>query len=178
MSAFSFINAVLVWYSSVQKFECRNISEIGEIFGRHSVVAENPSALGCYAVVTSKGEYTIVTLPRIVTPYHDSVEGTRDHGYAVTLRECSLLCRYLAVATKGWYVYDLSRSGRATWHVITIRFSCLPYIHDSSGSRNKLGTPWISTFECFVISAYYDYLLNPGEEIWTHTVINFLWFNF
>jgi hypothetical protein len=25
-----------------------------------------------------KGEYTLVTLPRIVTPYRDSVDGTRD----------------------------------------------------------------------------------------------------
>jgi hypothetical protein len=51
----------------------------GEIFGRHSVVAENSSALGCYAVVTCKGGYTLVTLPRTVTPYRDSVDGTRDH---------------------------------------------------------------------------------------------------
>jgi len=28
--------------------------------------------------LVSKGEYTLVTLPRIVTPYHDSVDGTRD----------------------------------------------------------------------------------------------------
>jgi hypothetical protein len=26
----------------------------------------------------SKGRYTLVTLPRIVTPYRDSVDGTRD----------------------------------------------------------------------------------------------------
>jgi len=25
-----------------------------------------------------KGGYTLVTLPRIVTPYHESVDGTRD----------------------------------------------------------------------------------------------------
>ena len=29
---------------------------------------------GCYP---SKGGYTLVTLPRIVTPYRDSVDGTR-----------------------------------------------------------------------------------------------------
>jgi len=29
-------------------------------------------------VTTSKGGYTLVTLPRIVTPYRDSVDGTRD----------------------------------------------------------------------------------------------------
>jgi hypothetical protein len=26
-----------------------------------------------------KGRYTLVTLPRTVTPYRDSVDGTRDH---------------------------------------------------------------------------------------------------
>ena len=29
-------------------------------------------------LVSSKGGYTLVTLPRIVTPYRDSVDGTRD----------------------------------------------------------------------------------------------------
>jgi hypothetical protein len=33
-------------------------------------------------------------------------------------------------------------SGYATLHVTTIRSSHLLYIHDASGSRNKLGTPW------------------------------------
>jgi hypothetical protein len=41
-------------------------------------------------------------------------------GYAVTLRACSVRCRYLAVASKGWYGYGLSRSGRAPWHVTTV----------------------------------------------------------
>ena len=36
-------------------------------------------------------------------------------GYAVALRVCSVCCRYLAVASKGWYGYGLSRCGRATW---------------------------------------------------------------
>jgi len=36
-------------------------------------------------------------------------------GYAVTLRACSVCCRYLAVASKGWYCYGLSGCGRATW---------------------------------------------------------------
>jgi hypothetical protein len=27
---------------------------------------------------TDKGGYTLVTLPRIITPYRDSVDGTRD----------------------------------------------------------------------------------------------------
>jgi hypothetical protein len=35
-------------------------------------------------------------------------------GYAVTLRACSVCCRYLAVASKGWYGYGLSRCGRET----------------------------------------------------------------
>jgi hypothetical protein len=87
-----------------------------------------------------------------VTAYHNTVslQCVRDSwprngskvGYAVTLRACSVRCRYLAVASKGWYGYGLSRSGRATWHVTTVRFSRLLYIHDASGSRNKLGTPW------------------------------------
>jgi hypothetical protein len=63
-------------------------------------------------------------------------------GYAVTLRARSMRCRYLAVASKGWYGYGLSRSGRTTWHVTTVSSSSLLYIHDASGSRNKLGTPW------------------------------------
>jgi hypothetical protein len=50
-------------------------------------------------------------------------------------------CRYLAVASKGWYGYGLNRSGRTTWHVTTVRSSHLLYIHDVSGTRNKLGTP-------------------------------------
>jgi hypothetical protein len=63
-------------------------------------------------------------------------------GYAVTIRACSVSCRYLAVASKGWYGYGLSRSGLATWHVTTVRCSRLFDIHDASGSRNKLGTLW------------------------------------
>jgi len=35
-------------------------------------------------------------------------------SYAVTLRACSVCCRYLAVASKGWYGYGRSRCGRAT----------------------------------------------------------------
>jgi hypothetical protein len=54
-------------------------------------------------------------------------------------------CRYLAVAWKGWYGYGLSRSGRATWHVTTVRSSALFFIPDASCSRNKPGTPWCNT---------------------------------
>jgi hypothetical protein len=46
-------------------------------------------------------------------------------GYAVTLLACSVGCRYLAVASKGWYGYGLSRSGHETWHVTTVRSSRL-----------------------------------------------------
>ena len=34
-------------------------------------------------------------------------------GYAVTLQAFSVRCRYLAVASKGWYGYGRSRCGRA-----------------------------------------------------------------
>jgi hypothetical protein len=34
---------------------------------------------GCNMRRTNKGGYTLVTLPRTVTPYRDSVDGTRDH---------------------------------------------------------------------------------------------------
>jgi hypothetical protein len=63
-------------------------------------------------------------------------------GYAVTLRACLVRCLYLAVASKGWYGYGLSRSGRATWHFTTVRSSRLLCIHDASGSSKKLETPW------------------------------------
>ena len=41
-------------------------------------------------------------------------------GYAVKLRACSVCCRYLAVASKVWYGYGLSRCGHATWHIATV----------------------------------------------------------
>jgi hypothetical protein len=46
-------------------------------------------------------------------------------GYLLTLRARSGSCRYLAITSKGWYGYGLSRSGRATWHVTTVRSSHL-----------------------------------------------------
>jgi hypothetical protein len=61
----------------------------------------------CNVTLFPKGGYTLVTLPRIVTPYYDSADGTRDRvtyqkvGYAVTLQACSVCWRYLAVASKG-----------------------------------------------------------------------------
>jgi hypothetical protein len=92
-----------------------------------------------------KGGCKLVTLPCTVTPYCDSVDRTRDnvtYQNAVTLRACSVCCHYLAVASKGWYIYSLRRSGRATWRVTTVRSSHLLYIHDASDSCNKPGTPW------------------------------------
>jgi hypothetical protein len=44
-------------------------------------------------------------------------------GYALMLRACSVRCRYLTIASKGWYGYGLSKSGRATWHVIITALS-------------------------------------------------------
>jgi len=75
-------------------------------------------------------------------------------GYSVTLRACSVCCRYLAVASKGWYGYGLSRCGRATCHVArphleSYRLWCVivcdletsrmdaPYVYDISSLRVK-----------------------------------------
>jgi hypothetical protein len=63
-------------------------------------------------------------------------------GYAIMLQACSVRCRYLAIVSKGWYGYGLSRSGRWMWHITTVCSSRLLYIHEAAGSRNKLGTPW------------------------------------
>jgi hypothetical protein len=41
---------------------------------------------------------------------------------------------------KGMIRLGLSMSGRTTWHVTTVRSSRLRYVHDASGSRNKLET--------------------------------------
>jgi len=76
----------------------------------------------------SKGGFTLVTLPRTVTSYRENGRDSLPRnvskvGYALTLRACSVRCRYLAVASKGWYGYGLSRYGRATWHVTTADLS-------------------------------------------------------
>jgi hypothetical protein len=42
-----------------------------------TVATSSHDAAQCVAV-TPKGGYTLVTLPRIVTPYRDSVDGTRE----------------------------------------------------------------------------------------------------
>jgi len=39
---------------------------------------EREVGLSLLSIVEVKGGYTLVTLPRIVTPYRDSVDGTRD----------------------------------------------------------------------------------------------------
>jgi hypothetical protein len=53
----------------------------------------------------SKAGYTLVTLPHAVTPYRDCgryswPRNVSNVYYAVTLRACSVRCRYLAVASK------------------------------------------------------------------------------
>jgi hypothetical protein len=89
----------------------------------------------------SKGGYTLVTLPRTVTPCCDSVDVSKV-GYVVTLWAYLVHCEYLAVTSKGWYGYSPSSSGQATWQITNGRSSRLVYIHDASGSLNKVGTPW------------------------------------
>jgi len=42
-------------------------------------------------------------------------EVARPHLHTVTLRACSVCCRYLAVTSKGWYGFGRSRCGRTTW---------------------------------------------------------------
>jgi hypothetical protein len=90
-----------------------------------------------------------------VTAYHNTVlwqcgwdscpRNISKVGYAVMLWSCSVCFRYLAITSKGWYDYGLSRSGRTMWLITTVCSSRLLYIHDASVSRNKLGTPWCNT---------------------------------
>jgi hypothetical protein len=61
-------------------------------------------------------------------------------GYAITLRACSFHCRYLAVASKGWYGYGLNRSGRAMRHITTVRSSRLLDFRGASAYRNEQET--------------------------------------
>jgi hypothetical protein len=92
------------------------------------------------------GTHCNVTAYRNTVPWHcgrDSwPRNVSKVGYVVTLRACSVRWLCLAFASEGWYGYGLSRSGRATWHVTIFQFFRILYIHDASGSRNKLGTPW------------------------------------
>ena len=51
-------------------------------------------------ICTPKGGYTLVTLPRIVTPYRDSVDGTRDrvtYQKLVTRQRYGLVCCAVAI---------------------------------------------------------------------------------
>jgi hypothetical protein len=63
--------------------------------------------------------------------------------YAVTLRAFTACCRYLAVASKGWYGYVLSRFRRATytWPCVDMR-RCGRY-RRRSGYRCK-ATQWLT----------------------------------
>jgi hypothetical protein len=50
-------------------------------------------------------------------------------GYVVTLRACWVRCQCLAVASRWWYGYGLSKYSRAAWHVATIRsYSLLTFM--------------------------------------------------
>jgi hypothetical protein len=44
----------------------------------HNSERMNVKTGGTYTYLCALGWYTLVTLPRIVTPYRDSVDGTRD----------------------------------------------------------------------------------------------------
>jgi len=89
----------------------------------HSALAMN-ALQGCCCYLLKRWVHTCnVTVYRNTVSWQcgrDSwLRNVSKVGYAVTLRACSACCRYLAVASKGWYGYCLSRSGRATWHVTT-----------------------------------------------------------
>jgi hypothetical protein len=74
-------------------------------------------------------------------------------GYAVTLRACSVCCRYLAVASEGLYGYGLSRRVCATWRCTstpaqTVTVTCRASFH----LVDCEGLPHVSTaFNKFVI---------------------------
>ena len=68
-------------------------------------------------------------------------------GYAVTLWACSVCCRYLAIASKGWYGYGRSRCGRATWRwhackggytLVTLPRIVTPYRDSVDGTRDRI----------------------------------------
>jgi hypothetical protein len=47
-------------------------------------------------------------------------------AYAVTLRACSVCCRYLAISSKGWYGYGGSSCGRETWRCTSTPAPAVP----------------------------------------------------
>jgi hypothetical protein len=104
----------------------RNVSKVG-------YAVRLRACLVCcrYLAVASKGWYGYgrsrcgrATCTCNVTAYRNTVSwqcgrkswprNVSKVGYAVTLRVCLVCCRYLAVASKGWYGYGRSMCGRAT----------------------------------------------------------------
>ena len=61
-------------------------------------------------------------------------------GYTVTLRACSVYCRYLAVASKGWYGYGRSRCGRATFTPV---FMCFVFIWEQTATCATYNINWL-----------------------------------
>ena len=65
--------------------------------------------------IVSKGGSTLVTLPRIVTPYRDSVDGTRDRVtyQKLVTRQCYELVR---CAVGIWPTFDMLRGHESRPH--------------------------------------------------------------
>jgi hypothetical protein len=82
-------------------------------------------------------------------------------GYAVTLRACSMRCRYLAITSQGWYWFVLSRSGCAMWHVTSVRSSHLLYIHDASGSDGwgSFHFKWLFLHPLILLLVFHSFMI-------------------
>ena len=90
-----------------------------------------------------KGRYTLVTLPRNVTPYRDSVDGTCDH---VTYQKLVTRLRYGRVRCAVGIWPSHQRDGTVTaWAGVDGQRDTSPppaaSCRHRSGSRNKLRTP-------------------------------------
>jgi hypothetical protein len=119
-----------------------------------------------YLAVTSKGWFgyglsrcgctvwhiTTVRSSRLL--YIDDASGSRNK--LGMLPAFSVHCQYLAVTSKGWYGYSLSRFEQTIWHITTVRSSRLLYIHDASGSHNKLVTPWCNAHRILLCCEAWD----------------------
>ena len=72
LSIFSLIKLLFNDSNSItdRAMKCRKINKLAEV--------SKEAVLPRYLHGQTKGGYTLVTLPRIVTPYCDSVDGTRD----------------------------------------------------------------------------------------------------
>ena len=85
--------------------------------------------------------------------------------YAITLRACSVCCRYLAVAWKGWYGYGRSGCGRAALHVSADVFAHHQELLTavSTHSRHQPAATWVNTTRCCKYSQYVarPHLLRP-----------------